>query len=327
MKIGIIGTGVYSTSIALTLASNKDNKIVMWSENKKLVTDYKKSKKLNTIFKDKTIPKNINVTNSYEEAINDAEVVFLMTSVNYLENVCKEVRKIIKPNIPVCIGTKGIASDSKKFVHEIAKKNLKNKISILSGPTFAADVANLEPIGFTLASQNKKASKKIEKALNFEDVCIEKSKDITGIAVCGCVKNIYAIGSGIISGLGYNESTKAVYLTRVYEELGNILYHFKSTLETLNSLAGFGDLILTCNSNKSRNYTYGELIGKKTNKKEIKKYLEETIVEGVNTLEAIYPILKRKHVKCPIIKVIYDILNNEENPQKLIETIIKKTVK
>lgn len=324
MKIGIIGTGVYSTSIALTLASNKDNKIIMWSENEKLVADHKKTKKLNTIFKDKTIPKNITLTNSYEETLNEAEIVFLMTSVDYLESVCKSIRPLIKSKIPVCIGTKGIAVESNRLVHEIAKKHLKNKISILSGPTFAIDVANLEPIGFTLACKDKKSRKKIKTALNFEDIRIEESEDLTGVAICGCAKNIYAIGSGIISGLGFNESTKAVYLTKVYEELGNILYQYKSSLETLNSLAGFGDLTLTCSSNKSRNYSYGEMIGKKNNKKDLKKYAETNTIEGINTINALYPILKKKHTKCPIINVIHDILNNGENPKKLIEIIIKK---
>lgn len=325
MKIGIIGTGVYSTAIALTLASNKDNKIVMWSENEKLVEDYKKTKKLNTIFKDKSIPKNISITNAYEEAIIDAEVVFLMPCVDYLDDVCKEIRKLIKPEIPVCVGSKGIASDSKKLVCDIAKKYLKNKISVISGPTFAADIANLEPIGFTLASKDKKSREKFKKVFDFDDVRIDLTDDIIGTSVCGCVKNIYAIGSGIINGLEYNESTKALYLTTVFEELGNILYKYNSTLATQNSLAGFGDLVLTCSTDKSRNFTYGKMIGSKAGKKEIKKFLEENTVEGINTLNAIYPILKRKRVKCPIIQAIYNILNNKENPKKLIEIIIKKT--
>lgn len=323
MKIGIIGTGVYSVSIALTLASNKDNEIVMWSENEKLVAEHNKTKKLDAIFKDKTIPKNIILTNSYEETLDSSDVVFLMTSVDYLESVCKTIRPIIKSNVPVCIGTKGIAKESNKLIHEIAKKHLKNKISILSGPTFAIDVANLEPIGFSLASKHKKSLKKIKSVFNFEDVRIDESNDLTGLAICGCVKNIYAIGSGIISGLGFNESTKAVYLTSVYEELGNILYSYKSSLETLNSLAGFGDLTLTCSSNKSRNFTYGEMIGKKASKKDIKKFTEDNTIEGINTLNQLYPILKKKHVKCPIMTCIYSIINEDENPKNIIKTIIK----
>jgi len=327
MKIGIIGTGVYSTSIAITLASNKDNKIVMWSENEKLVEDYKKTKKLNTIFKDKTIPKNISVTNSYEEALDDAEVVFLLTGVDYIAPVCKEIRDLIKPEIPVCIGTKGIASDGKKFVHEIAHKYLKNKITIISGPTFAIDVANLDPIGLVVAGKDKKIRAKVKKVFDFEDVRIDETDDIYGVAVCACVKNIYAIGAGILKGLGYNESTRALYLTEIFSELGNILYKFKSNLNTYNGLAGFGDLVLTCSSEKSRNFSYGEMIGKKKSKKDSKKFLDENTVEGVNTLNGLYPVLKRKRVNCPVIYTIYDILNNEENPQELTKVIIKKTTK
>lgn len=327
MKIGIIGTGVYSTSIALTLASNKDNKIVLWSENQKLVEDYKKTKKLNTIFKDKTIPKNISVTNTYEEALDDAEAVFLVTGVEYLDDVCKEIRNIIKPEVPVCIGTKGIASDSKKFVHEIAHRYLKNKITIISGPTFAVDIANLDPVGFVVAGKDKKVRTVIKKVFDFDDVRIDETDDLNGIAVCACVKNIYALGAGILKGLGYNESTRALYLTEVYEELGNILYKFKSSLTTLNGLAGFGDLVLTCSSEKSRNFTYGEMIGKKKNKKDAKKYLEENTVEGVNTLSALYPILKRKHVKCPVMDAIYKIVYEDENPQLLSSDLTKKPIK
>lgn len=324
MKIAIIGTGVYSTSIALTLASNKDNKIVMWSESKDLVEEFKKTKKLNKIFKEKTIPKNISVTNEYVDCLEDAAIVFLITGVDYLEEVCQEIKPIIKPEIPVCIGTKGIAAESKKFVHQIVKKYLRNKIAILSGPTFAIDVANLEPIGFTLACKDKKVRKLLKNVFDFDDVRIEETADMNGIAICGCVKNVYAIGSGIISGLGYNESTRALYLTSVYEELGNILYHFKSTLEMQTSLAGLGDLILTCTSSKSRNYTYGEMVGKKGNQKETKKYCEENTIEGINTINALVILFKKKHIKCPILYTIYDILNKEEKPNKLIECIIRK---
>ena len=131
--------------------------------------------------------------------------------------------------------------------------------------------------------------------------------------------------TGILKGLGYNESTRALYLTEIFYELSNILYKFKSNLDTLNGLAGFGDLVLTCSSEKSRNFSYGEMIGKKKSKKDTKKYLEDNTVEGVNTLNSLYPILKRKRVKCPIINVLYDILYNDKNPQELTKIIIKKS--
>ena len=325
MKIGIIGVGAFSTAMAFLLATNKENSIVMWSENEDLVKEFKETKKLKKIWNNKTIPKNINLTNSYEETLEDAEIVFLMTSVNYLENVCKDIKHILPSTTPVCIGTKGIASHGKKLVHEMAHKHLKNKITLLAGPTFANDVAALNPIGFILAGKDKKSRELIKMAFNQENLRIEETIDLNGVAICSCVKNIYAIGSGIIAGLKYNESTQALYLTNVYAELFNILYKYNSSLETLHSLAGFGDLVLTCNSSESRNYSYGEKIAKKTSQKTIEKYLEDNTVEGLNTLEAIYPIFKKKHLKCPIINILYAILLEEEDPKKLISVITKKT--
>ncbi len=324
MKIGIIGTGVFGASLALALASNQKNEIVMWSENAELVKEYKKTAKIPTLFQDKMFPKSIKITNSYEEALKDAKLVLLVTSVLYLESVCKEISSLLSSDIPVTIGTKGIAEDSHLFVHEIAKKSLKNPISILGGPTFALDVANLEPVGLNVASKNKKCIKATLEAFQGTSVFVEPSHDLVGTALCGCVKNIYAIGSGIVSGLGYKESTHFFYLTAVYKELETILFHFNSTLTTLHSLSGFGDLVLTCSSSKSRNYTFGEMVGRGSNQQNKEKYLKNNTVEGVHTLKALLPILEKKHIKVPILKTISKIVLEQEKPKSLIEVVTKK---
>ncbi len=324
MKIGMIGTGVFSVSIANVLAQNTENEIVLWSENKELVNQFHKTKKLESIFKDLKMPKNVTVTNSYEEAIKDAELVFLMTSVFYLESVCHDISAIVDKKVPICIGTKGIANKSHLFVHEIAKKILKNPIAIMSGPTFAEDVVHLDPVGLCVASKRGIAKKKVCKAFQGLNVKIVKTIDVKGVAVCACVKNIYAIGSGIISGMGYHESTFALYLTSVYKELENILYEFNSDYPILHGLAGFGDLVLTCSSNKSRNYTYGELLGKKTSKKELQAYEKSATIEGIHTLEAINPLLKRKNMKTPVLTAIYEIVFDNKGVEVLMEAIMKK---
>ncbi len=322
MKIGIIGTGVFSTAVAILLAANKENNITMWSENEALIEEFKKTKKLNQIIPNKTIPKNITITNQYEEALQDAKIVFLMTSATYIEKVCKDIKHIIPKDIPVCIGTKGI--NDKKMVHSIVHKYLNNKITIMSGPTFSKDVANEEPIGFVLASKDKKARKIIKDAFLYLDVDIEETNDVEGVALCSCLKNIYALGSGILSGLGYHESTNALYLTQVFKELYLILYHYNSSLDTLHGYAGLGDLIATCNSPQSRNFMYGEMIGKKTSKKTQEKFLSQNTIEGLQALEPIHKLLHRKHIKCPLLNTLYKIIIQEAEPQILVKEIIKK---
>lgn len=323
MKIGIIGTGVFSASIAYVLAQNTDNRVMMWSENEELVNAYKKSNKLNPIFKDKVFPKNISLTNSYEEVLKEIDLLLFMTSISYLENVCNEIKEKIDKQVPVCIGTKGIAScDGKeRFAYEIVKKYLKNPLAVLSGPTYAEDVISLDPIAFLVAKQNKRIKETIKKVFDISHIKIDFSHDFKGVSICGSVKNIYAIGSGIVAGLGYKESTLAFYLTAAFKELETILYMFESSLTTLHSLAGFGDLIATCSSIKSRNYSLGLILGKKRNKKEIDAFLEKNTIEGYASLDSFLKLCTKKHIKTPIITAISKIINAEEKPEYLIEVI------
>lgn len=323
MKIGIIGTGVFSAAIASVLAQNTNSKIMMWSENKKLVEDYKKTNKLDSIFKDQVFPKNIVLTNSYEEVLKEIDLLFLMTSIPYLESVCKEMKDKIDIKVPICIGTKGIANieGKDKFAYEIVKQNVKNPLAILGGPTYAEDVLALDPIAFAVACKEKNNKNLIKQAFDVDNVKMVFTRDFKGISVCGCVKNIYAIGSGIIAGLGYKESTLAYYLTSVYKELETILYMYESSLTTLHSLAGFGDLVATCSSIKSRNYSLGLLLGKKRSKKEIDSFIEKNTIEGYASLESIIKICTKKHIKTPIILTVSKIIAAEEKPEYLLEVI------
>lgn len=326
MKIGMIGTGAFSTSIALSLALKNSNEIVMWSENKKLVSDFKKTQKIETLYGDRMFPKNIVLTNSYEEALNGAQVVFLMTGVSFLEKVCIEIKDILLKTIPVVIGTKGIAETKDEFAFQLVKKHLKNPLSVLGGPTFSLDVANSEPVGFQLASKTKKHFKMVQELFDPTKVKIVFSYDVIGVSLCGCVKNIYAVGAGILSGLGYHESTHALYLSSAFSELDSILGMYDGSILTLEGLAGFGDFVLTCSSKTSRNFTYGELLGKKE-KKKAKSYLKDTTVEGVSTMKALLPLLQKSHIKCPLLSCIYEIVKEEKQPEELVkEMMIEKKI-
>lgn len=323
MKIGIIGTGVFSASIANMLAQNTENKIIMWSENKKLVTDYKKTNKLEPIFKDKVFPSNITLTPNYDTALKDVDVVFLMTSIHFIESVCTSIKDKLNKNVLVCIGTKGIAmeGEKRKFAYQIAKSILKNPLAILSGPTFAEDVMALDPIAFSIACRGKKNKDILLKTFENSNVKVVFTSDYLGVSLAASVKNIYAIGAGILSGLGYKESTLAYYLTAVYKELETILYMYESSLTTLHSLAGFGDLVATCSSSKSRNYHLGFLLGKKKSKKEIDTFKENNTIEGLSSLEHCMVLFHKKHIKTPIMTAILKIVNEEETPDTLLSTI------
>ncbi len=320
MNITFIGTGVFSTAIAANLAQNKKNKIIMWSENEALVAFFNKDHRLDNIWPKKDFPDNITLTHDYQEALKDAQIVFIIPAIKYLKSVCLDIKNIIKKNVPVIIGTKGI-DESGKFAYEIAQKSLHNPLYLLTGPNLAKDILNGDLIGYNLSSNTKKGLKTIKSTLNEDNIVLEISNDPLGMSICSVLKNIYTIGSGILNGLGNGESTNAFYLTKVYKELEKALMYLKSNYQTLFSLGGFGDLVATCNAKTSRNFTYGNLLGSNAKKKDLDKFIKENTIEGLNSLEAMREYLKKKHLNLPIFETIYGIVCQNKTVKTLTATL------
>ncbi len=324
MKIGIVGTGLFSVSVAIRLAEVQGNLIELWSENKDLVKDFKKTKKLNTIFKGKDIPIGITVSNSIEDVLKEKDIVFLMSSIPYFSSSVDLIKDLISKEIPVVIGTKGV-NKMGLFPYQIAKKSLKNPLLIMSGPTFAQDMCSHKLLGFTLAGTHKKSKVLVKKAFLDSEVVIEESVDLLGTSLVGVLKNVYAIGSGLLKETMGLESTKAFYITAVYHEIYDLLYRFYGKEETLFSLSCLGDLILSCNSEESRNFSYGALLGKKSTKKEINEFKKKNTIEGVESLEYLMPLINKKRAKAPLLRSIYEIVNQNQQVEDFI-TILKNSI-
>ena len=153
---------------------------------------------------------------------------------------------------------------------------------------------------------------------------LRKSSDIKGIQLCGNIKNIIAIAAGIIKGLGYSESTQAFLINESIHDMKNIIYKLGGKRKTILSFAGLGDLLLTCTSTKSRNYSFGYIIGKTHDKNKIKEFIKYNTVEGYFTTLSIYKLLQQKHINIPLITLIYNIIYQYKNPQLLIDFLITK---
>lgn len=324
MKITIIGTGAYSVGISLMLAKNKNNNIMMWTENKNLVEEFNNTHKLEHIFKDVTLPENITLTNSYEEALENTSLIFLITSAKYILNVCKSILPFYQ-NTPICIASKGIEHTTLKPLSTLVKNVLKtNNICVISGPTFAIDLVNNEPTALAIAGLNKKTVNIVKENLANETLKLRISTDIIGIQLCGSIKNIVAIAAGILKGLGYSESTQAFLINESLHDMKNIIHALGGKKKTILSFAGIGDLLLTCSSVKSRNYSFGYIIGSTKNKEKIDEYLKNNTVEGYYTLNSVYKMLQKKGIEIPLITLINNIVCNGENPDDLATFLINK---
>ena len=321
MKITILGTGAFGLSLSKILIENK-NEVVMWTafENEKNeLLETKTSSKL----KNFKLDDSIKITTNLEESIKESKLIVIAIPTAFVTDACKNLKKYIKSNQHICIASKGIEQGTCLFIHDMIKKQIKTKyIGAISGPSFAIDLVKGVPVGLAVASKSKRTLRIIEQAFSNDHFKLHPTNDIIGIEVCGAIKNIIAIASGMIDGMGYPISTQALLITESLHDIKALIHALGGSKKTILSFAGFGDILLTCTSEKSRNYRFGKLIGSKSSKEQIEEYKNNITVEGVYTLKSIYKLINNKKIEIPTINIIYDIVFKDEKIEKLIDYLM-----
>lgn len=321
MKVTILGSGAYGLALGVVLNKNKHD-VTLWTPFEKEAKTLSETKK-SPVLKGIKLPDNLKYTTNLE-IVKSADLIIIAVPTAFLNETSKKLKKYYN-NEPICIATKGIEQGSCRFVYDIIKENLKtDKISVLSGPSFAIDIVNGGTVGLALASQDKETIEIVTKALSNNHFKLRKTHDIIGVEICGAIKNVIAIASGMIAGMNQTESTKAMFLTESLHDIKSLIKGLGSDGDTVLTYAGFGDLLLTATSEKSRNYTLGYMIGNNAPKEEIEKYIKNTTIEGLYTLKAIKELVKDKDVDMPIINLIEEIIYEGKKPKELINFLVKK---
>ena len=225
---------------------------------------------------------------------------------------------------PFLIATKGIQQDTCLFLHDVFRKYLKNSFAIIAGPTFAKDMIGDVPIGMALATKSRKTEKIVRTCFENNKTKFRTSRDIIGVEICSSVKNVMAIASGMLEGMGVTDSTRALFLTESMNDIKELINALGGKKKTILSFAGFGDILMTCTSKTSRNFSFGYLIGSGASQKEIEDYLNKTTVEGMYTLKSIHKLVRRKKVKMPIINLINDIVTGKKDKEEILKFLIEK---
>lgn len=324
MKIGLLGCGAYGLALSSIMHDNHCD-ITMWTRSKEEadeLTETRCNKKKLPAYK---IPDDIKITSDIEECITNKDLIVIAIPAAGIDNLAQNMAPYIKRSDHILIATKGIEQGTGLFIHEIILKYLKTRnVAAISGPSFAVDLITKMPAGLSVAGKRRETIKRARIALGNSYIKLRTSSDLIGIEACGAIKNVIAIAAGMIDGLGANDSTTAMLLTEATHDMMNILQAFHAKRKTVTTFAGLGDLLLTCTSVKSRNYSFGKLVGTGKSKEEIKEYLKTTTVEGYYTLESIYKLLKDKRVSIPIIDLIYDIVVKGEKPESLLSFLVYK---
>jgi len=322
MKICILGSGAFG--LALASIFNKNNhEVIVWSHSKIDANNLKTTRKSEKL-KDYTIPKNIKITSNLGTATKKSILIVIAVPAHALNEVTLRLSKYLNPATHILIATKGIEQDTCDFLTEVVERNINtNKLAVISGPSFAVDIIKEVPIGFSLGVTNVRTKNLIKSLIENDNIKLRVTPDLIGIEICGAIKNVMAIASGILEGMKVTDSTKALFLTEALNDIKELIDALGGNKKTILSFAGFGDILMTCTSPTSRNYTYGKFIGEGKLKK-AQEYAESTTVEGLYTLKSIKELIKKEHIKMEVVNLISDIIMNKKDKEEMLSFLISK---
>ena len=321
IKIGVLGAGAWGTTIALLLS--KKNDVLLWANEKKVVQEINLKLKNDIFLKGVKLNKKIKATNNLND-FTKIDFLFVVVPTQYISITLKKLKGTLSKHCMIINASKGIEISSLSLISEIISNHFpKNPISILSGPNFAKEIASGKPTASLIASKSISDSKKISKLISSSHFRPYLSNDIVGAQICGAMKNVYAIGCGIITGKKFGDNAVASIISRSFAEISLVCKKLGGKPETLMGLSGLGDLFLTCSSDKSRNFSLGLKIasGKKTSTLLKSK---KTVAEGAHTVKAIYKLSKKLKIDLPINNEIYKILYLNKDIDKSISELLNR---
>ena len=322
MKVCILGSGAYGIALSSILSRN-NVQINMWTFSEEECNFLNKNR-FSEKLKDYKLPDDISISTNMKECIYGSDLIVISVPAFAFEDVVIKLKKYIDRKTPVLIATKGIQQNTCLFLSDVFYNYLKNPIAVISGPTFASDIIKAVPIGFSLATKSRKTELIVRECFQNNTTKFRKTRDINGIEICGSIKNVMAIASGMLEGMGVTDSTRALFLTESMNDIKELINALGGKKKSILSFAGFGDILMTCTSHTSRNFSFGYLIGKGASREEIDNYLNNTTVEGMYTLKYIHKLVRKKNVKMPIINLINDIIIGKKQKESMLRFLIEK---
>ncbi|PTK30924.1 NAD(P)H-dependent glycerol-3-phosphate dehydrogenase [Staphylococcus hominis] len=316
-KITVFGTGSFGTALANVLAEN-GHSVLMWGKNENTVDEINQSHQNKRYLKDVTLIETIKATSQLEQAVNFSDIFLIALPTKAIRDVVTEINQHIKTKKTFIHVAKGIENETFKRVSEMIEdsvsKNHKNGVGVLSGPSHAEEVVIKQPTTVAASSKDERISKLIQDLFMNDYLRVYTNNDLIGVELGGALKNIIAVASGIVAGMGYGDNAKAALMTRGLAEISRLGEKLGADPMTFLGLGGIGDLIVTCTSTHSRNYTLGYKLGKG---KTIEEALNEMnmVVEGIYTTNSVYHLAKAQNVDMPITNALYKVLF-EDKPVK-----------
>jgi len=305
-KIGVIGAGSWGTALAFA-AAQAGRSVTLWAREPDVIQQIQASGENRTFLPGVPLLKSIVATGEIAAAAK-ADALLIVVPAQHLRESLKGIEPHIARGTPLVLCAKGIERASGKLLTEILREEIPEcEPAILSGPSFAKDVARGMPTAVTIAARMEIALR-LQGALGHATFRPYASDDITGVALGGAAKNVYAIACGIVEGMGLGESARAALLARSFAELTRLGQALGAKSETLMGLSGLGDLVLTATSLSSRNFAFGHALGQGKTLAELDKP-GHALAEGVETAPALVRRAKAEGIELPIAEAVAAVLD------------------
>ena len=324
-NISIIGAGAWGTALAEVI-SRQGNQVNLWAREDDVV------KSINTLNENTLYLPNIKLSeliiaqNNLDNVIN-CDLLLMVTPSQFMRSVLEDIKDSLNDSIPVVLCSKGIETKTLSLMNEITESIIpKNPLAILSGPSFAIDVVNNKPTAVTLACKDLSIGKNIADSISLPTFRPYLSEDIVGAQIGGATKNVIAIAAGVVEGQNLGDSARAATIARGFSEINRLAVALGGQEETLSGLSGMGDLLLTCNSITSRNFSLGIKLGKGLSTEEATDGLS-SIAEGMYSAKAIDKLSKKLGVEMPITNAVNDLIEKKRSLDEIIDDLLSRPIR
>jgi glycerol-3-phosphate dehydrogenase (NAD(P)+) len=276
------------------------------------------------------LPKNVNPTSDLGTAMEHAEIVLSVMPSHLVRSVYTRMLEFLHPSLLFVSATKGLENESllrvSEVIRDVVRPLFEPRVAVISGPTFAKEVARFEPTALVVASDDQELTATVQAAFSGPTFRLYTSTDPVGVEVGGSIKNVVAIGSGVLHGMGLGHNATAALITRGLAEMTRLAVAMGGKPLTLAGLAGLGDLVLTCTGDLSRNRTVGVELARGRKLDEIVRSMK-MVAEGIKTTNAAVDLARRHGVEMPISEQMFQMLHFGISPRNAIQRLMERSLK
>jgi glycerol-3-phosphate dehydrogenase (NAD(P)+) len=323
---GIVGAGAWGTALAVTLLRGGHD-VTLWAhepETAEAINDYHENK---IFLPGIALDPHLHAVTSLSKLVS-CDAWILATPAQHIRRTCQELAPFIR-NIPapIIIAAKGLEESTSAFLSTVVAHELfKHSAAVLSGPSFAVEVARGQPAALTLATKEEALGESLANAMATPAFRLYRTNDVIGAQIGGAVKNVLAVACGIVAGRGMGENARAALITRGLAEVVRLGLAMSARMETMMGLSGVGDLVLTCSSTQSRNMSLGFALGQGKTLADILAS-RTSVTEGVTTAAAAHELAKKRGVDMPIVAAVNAVLNHKADIDQTIGALLARPLK